>query len=212
MNLLVLLAQSDPARADRIDDSVQTILDNPPYLQEPNLVERLLQWLVDHGWLSGESVAGAGTLIGWVIRLLVVAVLAWLGWLVVRRLRTGTFRRARGDDVTTTTAGPHRSAGAWLAQAHAARDAGDHRAAVRAAYRALVVRLVDLEAVPATPGATVGAHREAITRAEVVADLEARGFTDASDVFERVLYADAQADGADADTVIAAAEAVGVRP
>lgn len=205
-----VLAQVDPGRADQIDESVRDILSEPPYLDEPNLLERFLQWLMERGVISGDAAGGVGRVLELLVQVAVVAVVAWIGWLVVRRLRTGTFRRA-GDEVVTTTTAPERSAAEWLADARDARAAGDHRDAVRAAYRALVVRLVDLEAVPAAPGATVGAHREAIGRAEVVADLQARGFTDASDVFERVWYAEAEADGADADTVIAAAEAVGVR-
>lgn len=211
MTVLVLLAQVAPERADRIDDSVRTILDNPPYLDEPNPVERFLQWLVERGVLSGDAAVGAASIVELLIQVAVAAVLAWLAWLVVRRLRTGAFRRGGRDPVETTTVAPARSAAEWLAAARDARDAGDHREAVRAAYRALVARLVDLEAVPAAPGATVGAHRAAITRTEVLADLQARGFTDASDVFERVWYAQDEADAGDADVVIAAAEDVGVR-
>lgn len=211
MTVLVLLAQVAPERADRIDDSVRTILDNPPYLDEPNPVERFLQWLVERGVLSGDAAVGAASIVELLIQVAVAAVLAWLAWLVVRRLRTGAFRRGGRDPVETNTVAPARSAAEWLAAARDARDAGDHREAVRAAYRALVARLVDLEAVPAAPGATVGAHRAAITRTEVLADLQARGFTDASDVFERVWYAQDEADAGDADVVIAAAEDVGVR-
>lgn len=208
---MVAVLQDDDLPA-RIDRAVQDVLANPPYLDEPNLLERLVQWVADRlAGAVGEGAAGLlGRVAGAVIVVVVIVVVVALGWLVARRIGAGAFRRVPTPTTTTATGSPERSAAAWLAEARAARDAGRHRDAVRAAYRAVVVHLVELAAVPATAGATVGTHRVALRRGSVVDELQARGFDDASEVFERVWYADRDATSRDADVVLVAADRLGV--
>ncbi len=209
-----MLVVQDADVADRIDRSVRDVLSRPPYAEEPNPLDRLVQWVLDRLGDVGLSDGVLGVL-AWVVRGLVwavvVAVVVVVLWLVLRRVGLGAFRRAGRDDGPTTSVGSvDRSAADWLARARAAEDRGDHREAVRAAYRAVVVHLVALEAVPAMAGATVGDHRSALRHSDVVAVMEAHGFDAASDVFERVWYADEPAGADDARTVLAAADDLGI--
>jgi hypothetical protein len=207
------LVVQDADRADRIDELTREILDAPPYAMEPGLLDRFVEWLT--GRVPDALGSGLADVLGLVVRgvvwVAVAALLLGAAWIVVRRIRPEAFRRGPdGPPPTTTVQRVERSARDWLDHARTARDAGRHRDAVRAAYRAVVVHLVELEAVPATAGATVGAHRAALRRGGVVAELQARGFDRASEVFERVWYADGEADAADVDVVLAAADGLGV--
>lgn len=208
--LLGLLQDVD--RADRIDEVTRDILDNPPYLEEPGPIERVLQWLAERfpDTIGGATGVLARVLVG-VVWVVVAALLLGAAWFVLRRIRPDAFRRAGAGAATTTHVGaPDRSARDWLDEARRAAAEDRHRDAVRAAYRAVVVHLVRLEAVPATAGATVGAHRSALRAGQVVEELQARGFDRASEVFERVWYADGVADADDVATVLAAADELGV--
>lgn len=209
----VVVAVQNVGLADRIDDAVRDILANPPYLDEPNIFERALQWLAER--LGGAIGGPAGSLLASVIQgivwVAVIAVLGFVAWLVVRRIGTGAFTARGRVPATTTTVGlVDRSAADWLAEARIAAAEGRRRDAVRAAYRAVVAHLVIREAVPAMAGATVGTHRAALRRSEVVAEMQARGFDRASDVFERVWYADDEASDEDVAVVLAAADDLGV--
>lgn len=209
----VLVAVQDTELADRIDDAVRDVLSNPPYLDEPNLFERAFQWLAER---LGMTVGGPGgsllaTILQGIVWVTLIAVLGFVAWLVARRIGTGAFTaRGRAAATTTTVGRVDRSAADWLAAARRAAVAGHHRDAVRAAYRAVVAHLVAQEAVPAMAGATVGAHRAAVRRGDVVAEMQALGFDRASDVFERVWYADDEATGTDVEVVLAAADDLGV--
>lgn len=210
----VLLAVQDADVSDRIDQTVREVLSRPPYAANPNPVERAVQWLLDR--LAGLGVSESGLdVLAWVVRgivwAVVVGVVLLVLWVVVRRLGPDALRRrGRGPATTVAVDAADRTASDWLAEARDADRRGDHRAAVRGAYRAVVAHLVVVEAVPASVGATVGAHRAALRHADVVAEVQARGFDDASDVFERVWYAGATADARDARVVLAAADDLGV--
>lgn len=197
-------------RAERIDDAVRSILDNPPYVEEPSLLERILQWLAERGIFDAALDDTTLGIVNLVVQLLVVAIVVALVWLVVRRVRTGAFLPSRRGGPRVEHLAADRSAADWLRDARRAAAEGRNRDAVRAAYRAIVVQLVDRGVLPDTPGATVGAHRESLARSAVLADLQARGFTAASDVFEAVWYGDRDADDEDVAVVVGAADRVGV--
>lgn len=212
MSSHVLALLQDADRADRIDDLTRDILDNPPYVEDPGLFDRLIQWMVDRfTWVGADAIGVLGPIIEGIIWVVLGAALLGVAYLVARRVGMGAFRRGdEGPGTTTRIGAADRSAEDWLTEAHRAREDGRHRDAVRAAYRAVVAHLVMLEAVPAMAGATVGAHRAALRRGAVVAELQARGFDRASEVFERVWYAEDDAGPDEVAVVLAAADALGV--
>jgi len=209
----VVVAVQDAGLADRIDDAVRDILADPPYLDEPNIIERAIQWLAERlgGVIGGPGGSVLASVLQGIVWVSVIALLGFVAWLVARRIGTGAFTTRGGAPATTiTVGGVDRSAADWLSEARSAATDGRNRDAVRAAYRAVVSHLVVREAVPAMAGATVGTHRAALRRGEVVAEMQARGFDRASDVFERVWYADDEATTDDVAVVLAAADNLGV--
>lgn len=196
----------DADQAGRIDEAVNRILDSPPYRDTPGLLERALRWLAERGILDGSFSWATTDIVSSLFQVAVIGLLAWFAWVVVRRIRTGAFFPApTGDEAVVDHTGVARAPAEWLREAQVALQDGRHRDAVRAAYRAVVTQLVNDGMLPGEPGATVGAHRQVVASTTMLADLQARGFVAASDVFERVLYADAAADEADVAVVLEAA-------
>lgn len=193
----------------------QAVLSADPYLDEPGLFSRLRSWLleqfdgvdtgnVDGGWIS-DLLRMLDALAPW----LLVALAVVVGWWIWRnRSSLAMARGAGGSKARVDHHSPQQSASDWLAQSRRCAARGEHAAAVRAAYRAIVVHLVDDELVPATPGLTVGDHRGMVRRSEVMDALQAEGFATASDIFERAWYGPA----ADADRPRAGATRVAVAP
>ncbi|HKJ57095.1 MAG TPA: hypothetical protein VJ978_14030 [Nitriliruptoraceae bacterium] len=173
------------------------VLSGDPYLDEPGLLERFGEWLSSRfGDLGGSAdsadswLAALGRLLDaaapWVLAGLALGAAWWL-WRSRRAVAGGAKRtkdRARVDHHARDG-----TAAEWLSECRRLADDEQYTEAVRAAYRAIVTHLVDEELVPATPGLTVGAHRGLVGHSEVIDALQAEGFAEASDVFERVWYA-----------------------
>lgn len=186
----------------------RAVLANDPYLDEPGLLSRLGNWLldrfdgvdapnVDRGWIT-DVLQTLDALAPWVLAVLSLAV-AW--WIWHNRSAVALARRARNDGVRVDHHGSQQSASQWLTESRRLAVDGEYAAAVRAAYRAIVVHLVDDELVPPTPGLTVGDHRGMVSRSEVIDALQAEGFATASDIFERAWYgaSDDVLDGGDVE-------------
>lgn len=189
-------SQADPAGLDpeAVRRAADEILGRPEYREpQPTLVDRALEAIGD---LLGRAVGaltggGAGSVIGTVV---VVAVLALAGWLLVRALATPRprLRRAATTGTVQGTEAPDDPA-VWAAEAQRLADAGDHRGALRCRYQELVARLVR---------ARVVAHRPARTPAELHAELAAERPDLAADLaevtrrFEAVWYGGLDVDGA----------------
>lgn len=139
--------------APRVREAVAEVLSDPAYgeLRE-GVVTRLLgaarrvlaQLLAD---LLG---AGGAGVVGQVLLLLVPVALVGLAVLAVRRLGSAT--EVSALDASDLGVDPED----LLARADAAAAGGDHAAAVRARYAALVLLLDRAGVLRATPGTTVG--------------------------------------------------------
>ena len=141
---------------------------------------------------------GAGSLLAWA---LVVAILAAVVVLVVRRIRlvpekasprTG---RIQGEQVD------------WEAEAAAALARGDHAAAARARYRALLQALAYRGAVEDVPSLTAGEARGATSKTLPAAF---QAVANATAVFERVAYGHAPLAPGELETMKEAESAVRV--
>ncbi len=217
----------------------QRVLAGDPYLDEPGLMERFGDWLARRfGNLSPDAqtadswFSGVGRFLDaaapWLLAGLALLALWWM-WRNRGSVKAGS--RSRGGGARVDHHAAERSAGAWLDECDRLAGQGQYPAAVRAAYRAIVVHLVERDHVPSTPGLTVGAHRGLVAHSDVLDALQAEGFDQASDVFERVWYAPQQVDrdptgdgagvtasvtvrpatAADVEAVVAAATRLGVR-
>lgn len=192
---------------DEVDRTVQEVLRDPAFTASQDtwlarLRDDLRQWFFER--LTALFDSGAGTVLAWTLVGLAVVV----GVLVVVRATRGLRRGAVTDDGPPAVRITRRPASDWLADARAARAAGDLPEAVRCGYRAVVAGLAADGALEEVPGRTVGEYR-----AQVAAQRPDRvePFGDASEVFERAWYARRPVDDTDVDTVLRVAEAIAPR-
>lgn len=145
-------SQIDPEAAR---EAAEEILARPEYREpEPSLADRALEAIGD---LLGRAIAtltggGAGSVIGTVV---VVALLALAAWLVARALRAPGGRARGGVEVgvvqgTEAPTDPE----VWAAEADRLARIGDHRGALRCRHQELVARLVRERVVPPDPART----------------------------------------------------------
>jgi hypothetical protein len=151
---------------------------------EPSLIERAQDWVSRQigEILTAAANGGAGSLVG---ILVVLALVALVVWFAVRYGRTVQVDARVGG---FTVEGVHRrSPGEWRAEAERFEAAGQWKEALRARYRALVGDLVAEGLLDDVAGRTTG---------ELRADLAARAperaadFGAASELFELAWYAD----------------------
>lgn len=145
--------------ADRIREAAREVLGRPAYDElDPSLAQdlfgRVRSLLADalDAVLGSTAAGGLGRVVAYALIGLVV-----VGAVV---LLLGLRRRSEVDAVVEVAT--HRDARALLAEAEAASGAGDHEAAVRARYGALVLLLVEAGVLAARPGLTVGEVDEAV--------------------------------------------------
>jgi hypothetical protein len=191
-----LLAATATPAPDAIRRATDEVLSRPEYagLRRSRLGEiadEVRAWfamrLFDLVGLAGRPV------VGWTVLALGVGVAALVVWWVLRGTRRDPVVD-RGLEVSL----PRRSAADWDAEARDAEARGDLRAAVRAAYRAVVAGLADRGLVEEVPGRTVGEYRRAVAAADPG---RAAVFGRASDAFEAVWYAHAPATAGHLDAV-----------
>ncbi len=139
----------DPGRDEAREAAVRELSDPAYVSDDPNPLERALQWVLDR---LGELFAGAGGMSGITAVTIIVAVVVLV--VVVIRLRTGRTGRALRSgakvfDDTVMTADEHRAA------AERAVAAGDLAEAVRERFRAVVRELEQRGVLDARAGRTV---------------------------------------------------------
>lgn len=193
---------------EAVDGAVRRVLRDPAFTaSQENWLTRLRedvrQWFLER--LADLFDSGAGTVLAWALVGLAVVV----GLLVVVRATRGLRRGAVAEGGPAAVVVTRRPATDWLADARAAREAGDLAEAVRCGYRAVVAGLATEDALEEVPGRTVGEYRAQVrTRRPERAD----AFAAASEVFERVWYAQRPATDADVGRVLDVADATtGVR-
>jgi len=197
-----------PPDGTAIDRAIERVLSGPQYAgARKSWFTRLQQdvktWVLEQ--LARLFEGGAGSVIAWTM-IAVVAVVAAL--LLLRLFRTVS--RGRTDDTGSSVAiHIERAPAAWLREADAAFRSGRFAEAVRCGYRAVVARLALTGAVDEVPGRTVGEYRAQVgQRRPDLMD----PFAEASDVFERVWYAQRPATEGDVREVVGVAQSLDTGP
>ena len=168
---------------------------------------------------------GAGFFGQLLVLLLVVALVVAVAWLVVRWLDGSGGRRSRAgdedsidvdeavDDAVDARIIDHEtSPDRWRRLAAQARDAGDHREAVRCQYRALVGDLARSGYVDEIPGRTSGEEREQVAeiapRLGEIGQEVARQFDVAADTFDEAWFDDREVTSVEDQRFLAAERVV----
>ncbi|MGH9244677.1 MAG: DUF4129 domain-containing protein [Acidimicrobiales bacterium] len=178
--------------ADEVRDTADDVLARPEFQEQKGLLPRFFEWLADlldfdppdrrRTPGSGFSVGPAGTIIGWV---LIVVLLVLAGYLVARFLRLRRFGRPPPDEPDVEIDEEEKTADQWRGDAETLEAAGRWREAMLARYRGLVRRLVEAGVLEPIPGRTSGEYRDELAaRLPAVAD----PFDNATDLFEDAWY------------------------
>lgn len=206
---------------EAVERVVASVLARPEFAPPPPsflrvLLDRALGWLGERigaffRWLFPDLDATASLWrnlleVVWFVLILVgLALLAYLGRLAYRTLRARERRRRGGNG--TAKAARARTAEDWESEARAAAGAGRWRAASLALYQAVLLRLERRGAVTVAPAKTPGDYRrEARRQPEARASLEA--FLRA---FEPLAFGRAHATSAAYELLRSHAEPLGAR-
>jgi hypothetical protein len=173
---------------------------NPEYRrEEPGLIERAIQWLIDRV-SDALDFAGSVSPLGW-LGLAGVLVLLVLVAIAVRR-RTGTLSRSSAPSLFE---GAERSARDHRAEAERLAASGAYAEAVRERLRALFRDVEERDLVDARPGRTA----DEIARDTAAAlPSAAREVREAARVFDDVWYGGRTADAGAYERVVRADDAV----
>jgi predicted lipid-binding transport protein (Tim44 family) len=189
----------EPGRARQ---AVADVLSRAEYAEaEPGLWARIegeIARLLGELWMRLVG-TGAGTLIGNVVLVLLVAAIAFAAWRLVRSLR----RDATQEEPLAADVG--RSAASWLEEAATHEESARWREAVRCRYRALIADLAADGRLQEIPGRTAGEYLAAVRR-----DLPAASepFARATRIFESAWYGPDEVTAEDAAALRGAAAQV----
>ena len=174
--------------AEEIRRGAEEILRRPEFQPPPrSLYQQALDKIGELLGKAIEAIIGgtSGTLIAWLVLLVVVCL---LGYLVVRGVQSG--RRRRAPDATPTVAiDPEigRPFAEWDAEAARLEREGRWRDALRCRYRSLIAALARVGVVEEIPGRTAGEYRMLVRGTRPTVD---EPFAGATDLFERAWYGD----------------------
>jgi Domain of unknown function (DUF4129) len=177
------LPQPDPP-PDQAREKAKQILSADEYQPPPKgLLERIVEWILEHLGSFGGSLGGGSSVFAWVI----LAVLIGTAVFLLSRLRGTGGRRGRHDDGVEIEVEVRRTVNEWGREAERLEAAGQWKEALRARYRELIGRLIDKEFVRDIPGRTTGEYRIEVSRNAPQVSAE---FSDASELFDRAWYGD----------------------
>ena len=165
-----------------VERVTREVLNRPEFREpKPSLLVRAREWVLDQfgRLLANLFQGGRGSIIGWALLALVVALVVYL---VVR------FARGVTRDPELAAAGPtgtRRTATDWRAEAAAHEAKGEWRQALRCRYRALVADLAARGLVDEIPGRTAGEYRVEVARNVPAASAD---FAGATELFELAWY------------------------
>lgn len=188
---LLVLARSVPIELDREDarQLAERELADPVYEDEPTLTERVITWVLDRidELLNGAAGVSPG---GWLALAVLAALLALVGVVVVRAVRS----RARTIDPGAVFASRTLTAAEHLAAADEAAARGDWQTAVRERFRGIVRRLEERGVIDASAGRTAEelSQEAGAWLPELAGDLMAAAF-----LFDRVQYGGSAATAGD---------------
>jgi hypothetical protein len=167
-----------------------------PEYNEQNLVQRVLTWLERQLGNGLDAAADAPPLSTLAAMVILVGLVALLGWLLSRARRTARSR----DDTRAVLTDEVISADQLRARAEAALAEGRHEDAVVDAFRAVATRQVERGRLADTPGAT--AHEVALALGREFPHLRER-VDGCGALFDAVLYGDRPATSTQAASVLA---------
>jgi hypothetical protein len=174
----VILATVDRSEVRRV---ARDVFSSGDYDRPLSWWERFMRWLARNLHLGPQGGAGAAsglsTLVLYVFLFAVAAVVVGLVVVLVRRWVPRVRKESEPDEPVEIDA--HRTVGEWRADAEAAEAQGRWKDAIRARFRELVGRLVELGLVDPSPGRTTG---------ELRADVDER-LPEASAAFDRAALA-----------------------
>jgi len=196
--LLAALPPRDPPLTPTPDEArtkLRRELLRPEY-NEQNLVQRFLSWAERQLGKGLDAAADAPPLSTLAAMVILVGLVALLGWLLSRARRTA---RTRDDDRAVLT-DEAVSADELRARAEAALAEGRHEDAVVDGFRAVAARQVERGRLADAPGAT--AHEVAVALGAEFPSLRERVHGGGA-LFDAVLYGDRPATADQAESVIA---------
>jgi hypothetical protein len=182
--------QNDP---ERVREMADEILSRPEYRDPSESViqrvrDAIAEFFADLLEGIGFGSSGGGSVLGWVVMVVLTALVAGLVfWLVRSLVGDGWGRRGKDgeSDPVILAVDEHRTPDEWLAEAERHEGEGRWREGLLCRYRSLATRLVELEVIPEAVGRTAG---------EYVGDVAARlpagagPFRAATDLFESAWY------------------------
>ncbi|HEX7132537.1 MAG TPA: DUF4129 domain-containing protein [Iamia sp.] len=181
----------DPERTrERADEILRGDEYQSPDARDRSVVDRVREWIGDRLPDLDGPTAGAGLdIFAYVVfGVVVLGGLAAIAFVVART--RGTRRPPDEPTDADVDVSPLRTPDEWDAEAERCEQAGDHRGAVRARFRALTTTLAHRDLVADTPGRTTGELRTDVAeRAPALTP----AFGAVADLFERVWFGGATA-------------------
>lgn len=177
------MAQLTPSDLDpgQVRSVTERVLAGPEYRSaDPGLLAQGWRWLLDRvsAVLDAIATAGGGRL-GLAILLAMVAVVALIGWRLVRRVRRDRGGRPRPDGIGG------RAAQDWRQAAARAEAAGQWPEALRCHYRALLADLITAGLIDEVAGRTARGYLADVATAAPDA---APAMATVTDAFEAAWY------------------------
>jgi hypothetical protein len=183
------------APAGEIRQHAHDILQRAEFGRHESLVQRAVNWIGD---LFDKITFGLGGGPGFLGNLVALAILAGIGFVVVRLVRAllGRTRlpEPTADAELTIELEDGREAIDWRRDAERFEAAGQWREAMRARYRELVRSLIEDGVLDDVPGRTTGEFRGEYVQARRES---AGSFVELTDLFEAVWYGGVDTDAAD---------------
>ena len=169
--------------------TAEEIFSRPEFHRDKSWLQRAVEWVLRHLHLGRQTPTGFsggfGGVVGWLVLVVLVAVVLFTIWRIVR----GRIRRTKVDDPEPVVEIEEvRTVRQWADAATEFEATGEWKEAIRCRYRELIGRLIDRRAISDVPGRTTGELRVEVASTTPAADA---AFDEACWLFELPWYADA---------------------
>jgi hypothetical protein len=184
-----VMAQGDlDLDPDQARETADEILLRPEFrAEEPSLLDRAIDWVLERlgDVLTTILPGGGGTVIGWLVLMVALALIAYLVWRFAPH-RLSRLRQARLEPDHELIEG--RTRDQWLAEAEAAERDGDWARGVQARWHALVAGLADRSQLADDPAATSGEHRRSFATGTAADPGRVDRFGGATELYEDIWF------------------------
>ncbi|MGI8794416.1 MAG: DUF4129 domain-containing protein [Acidimicrobiales bacterium] len=179
--------------AEEIRRTIEEVLSRPEFRDETTLYERVVRWIQEQlleliGLLTG---GGRAAFLAWAVLLLAGAAVVYMIVKVVGNTSGAGPGRGAAGGASISVSAQTRSSVAWEAEAGEHAAAGRWREAIRCRWRAMVARLAERGTVEEQADRTAGDYRRQVAGASPALSA---AFDDATSVFERAWYGEAEVD------------------